>query len=64
MKVTVYTFVKNGESYQCVNGLNIYTVSENVFACMDRQYRMMGYAVKDEGIVISYTKVEITMLKK
>lgn len=64
MKVTVYTFVKTGNAYRCANGANLYTVSEAVFACMDRQYRMLGYSVKDEGIVISYTKVEVMMLKK
>ena len=64
MKVTVYTFIKSGEKYLCGNDKNLCVITPEMFACMDNQYRLLGYTAKVEGIVISYTKVEIVTVKK
>lgn len=56
--MAIATFFKLDDGFQYVGNDKVYEISVEMMACMDRQYRMMGYMKHDMDLAVSYTKVE------
>lgn len=56
--VRSYVYFKEQDHYIVVCGDTIKTISAEMMACLDRQYRIMGYMKHDFGVALGYGKVE------
>lgn len=58
MKIQSYTFFKVNGKYEYVIGNLIKTLSDEMMACVDRQFILMGFHKREIGCSICYGKIE------
>lgn len=56
--VRSYVYFKVANHFEVVCGDTIKTISAEMMACLDRQYRIMGYMKHDLGVAWGYGKDE------